>query len=443
LVIAGENSGQKLKPIKKWRLEMTRRMHYFCVVACLSVLSLGLWGVALAGEPKPIKIGCDYPFSGPQGWYGQSLLNGHKLAVEEIMAKGGFLGRPVELIARDTMGRTDLSTRNCRELILKEKVDFLFGGVGSPQMFTASAVGKEYKKVTFVVGGKSAKIVEEEWHPYIFHHIWTTTVEGHVGAMLLKTKVIKGIESPKVYWIATEGEYGRSLFGPFKEKLNEMIPGAQLVGEDWPRPGETEYTPYISKILSAKPDVVVNAIWSGLLTSLLRQAEGYGLFKKTKLLSMGGTGAWEYLKDAGKSVPVGTWCGAHHIEGIPGSEEQQRFTKKYKDRFGTMWGDMSINAYYMTYLLNEGIEKAGTVDSDAVAKAMEGACITDIFGKKQCIRPIDHQVNSFEVWGPVIETDEPPYRKIDPARAIAIYCEGEHGYLWHTPEEVLAARKKK
>jgi branched-chain amino acid transport system substrate-binding protein len=93
---------------------------------------------------------------------------GHKLAADEIMKQGGFLGRKVEFLLRDDAGNPELTTRFCRELITKDEVDWVLTGMGSAVGLAGVAVANEFKKPTFIIGGGTEKITTEEWNPYIF-----------------------------------------------------------------------------------------------------------------------------------------------------------------------------------------------------------------------------------------------------------------------------------
>src|SRR5215472_12312891 len=102
---------------------------------------------AVAAEP--IKIGFPIPLSGPTAVYGEPILKGAELAVAEINAKGGVLGRKIELISRDSKANADEAVRLAREFIIKDNVDFLVGTLTSAEAPAVSTVAKE-NKIVFV-----------------------------------------------------------------------------------------------------------------------------------------------------------------------------------------------------------------------------------------------------------------------------------------------------
>src|SRR5579864_2240438 len=104
-----------------------------------------------------IKIGFPIPLSGPTAVYGEPVLKGAELAVSEINAKGGVLGRKLEILSRDSKASADEAVRLSRELIIKNNVDFLLGTLTSAEAPAVSTVAKE-NKIVFVA--PTAKLTE-------------------------------------------------------------------------------------------------------------------------------------------------------------------------------------------------------------------------------------------------------------------------------------------
>ncbi len=115
---------------------------------------LALAGLALCAAPaaaqKPIRIGYPVILSGPGALIGEPSVKGAQMFVEEQNAKGGVLGRKLELVIRDTKGNADEAVRVARDLILRENVDFLVGTLTSAEGPAVSPVAKE-NKIVFVV----------------------------------------------------------------------------------------------------------------------------------------------------------------------------------------------------------------------------------------------------------------------------------------------------
>ena len=147
-------------------------------------------GIALAAGPaaaqKNIRIGYPVILSGPGALIGEPSLKGAQMYVEEINAKGGVLGRKLELVVRDTKGNADEAVRVARDLILRENVDFLVGTLTSAEGPAVSPVAKENKIVFVVPVVKTDQLVAPaNLHPYVFRTASNTTIEGRSAAEIM------------------------------------------------------------------------------------------------------------------------------------------------------------------------------------------------------------------------------------------------------------------
>ena len=167
----------------------------FCrqILALTCAAAALLPGTVLA--EGPIKIGFPIPLSGPTAVYGEPVLKGAELAVSEINAKGGVLGRKLELIPRDSKANADEAVRLARELIIKDNVDFLVGTLTSAEAPAVSTVAKENKIVFIAPTSKSTILTDpQHLHPYIFRVSSNTDVEGLAAATLMaRWKDIKSV----------------------------------------------------------------------------------------------------------------------------------------------------------------------------------------------------------------------------------------------------------
>src|SRR5438046_10065701 len=142
---------------------MHRRMLLILIAAALLAVPMA------ADAQKPIKVGMPMPLSGPPALFGDPATKGAQMFVDEINAKGGVLGRKLELLTRDSKADANEAVRVARELILKENVDFLVGTLTSAEGPAVSVVAKENKI------GFSAPIPKTDQltpaaklHPYVF-----------------------------------------------------------------------------------------------------------------------------------------------------------------------------------------------------------------------------------------------------------------------------------
>src|SRR5476651_55396 len=221
------------------------------VLGLMAAAAVSLPLAAMAADP--IKIGFPMPLSGPAAVYGVPVTKGAELAVQEINAKGGVLGRKLELLSRDSKANADEAVRLARELIIKNNVDFLSGTLTSAEAPAVSTIAKENKVVFVAPVAKTVKLTApENLHPYVFRVASNTEIEGHVAAsMMAKWKDVK-----KIATIAPDYAYGRDAVAAFTKHLKELRPDIEIVDQQWPKLGEADFTPFITAQMSKKPEAV-------------------------------------------------------------------------------------------------------------------------------------------------------------------------------------------
>src|SRR5947208_5472126 len=150
------------------------------------VLAATMLSAPAARAADNIKIGFPMPLSGPTAVYGLPITKGAEMAVADINAKGGVLGRKLELLARDSKANADEAVRLAREMIIKNNVDFLSGTLTSAEAPAVSTIAKENKIVFVAPTAKSTILTDaQHLHPYIFRIASNTDVEGLAGATLM------------------------------------------------------------------------------------------------------------------------------------------------------------------------------------------------------------------------------------------------------------------
>ncbi|HXG16091.1 MAG TPA: ABC transporter substrate-binding protein, partial [Calidithermus sp.] len=259
-------------------------MHRRTVLLVVAVLA----AAALLAPPpgaaqKPIKIGFPMILSGPGALFGEPALKGAQMFVEEINARGGVLGRKLELLARDTKGNADEAVRVSRELILRENVDFLAGTLTSAEGPAVSVVAKENKIVFIAAIPKTDQLTApDKLHPYVFRVAATTTMEGRSAAEIVAKWPVKRIAT-----ISPDYAYGQDVTRAFVEHLKKIKPGVEIVDQQWPKLGEADYTPFINAQMAKKPEAVFSSLWGGHFVTFAKQAKPLGYFDAIKYNFMG------------------------------------------------------------------------------------------------------------------------------------------------------------
>jgi branched-chain amino acid transport system substrate-binding protein len=395
-----------------------------CILVLTAVLAFPSIGLT---QNKPIVIGMPYPLGGPAAIYTKPTIAGHELARDEINARGGVLGRPLKFIYRDTKVKPDVAVREARSLVLKDKVDFLMGGLSSAVGLAMSEVALEHKILMVQPIPKTSALTEEKGHRYVVRTASNTVIEGRAAAQI----VAKNPKFKRIYTIGLDYEYGHKVTEAFVDRLKKLNPEVEIVGQAWPRLGETQYTNFITAILEKQPDLVYSSLWGGHFVAFVKQANPIGYFKQTQHLNVAEAGSVEVCRTLGNEMPAGMISNAYDVPEFPATPAHQKYVQNYTKRVPfASWG---IQGYIATYFLAAAIEKAGTTDTEKVIDAFEGLTIDTPIGP-QTIRAFDHQASRGQVWGVVTCGGGKPPCKLDNVKYI-----GAEG-LWNSIEEIKKLR---
>ena len=384
-----------------------------CALLLAAVLALPL----AAEAQKPIKVGFPMIMSGPGALFGEPASKGAQMFVDEINAKGGVLGRKLELLIRDTKGNADEAVRVSRELILKENVDFLVGTLTSAEGPAVSVVAKENKIVFIAPIPKTDQLTaKDKLHPYVFRVASTTTIEGRSAA-----EIVAKWPVTKVATISPDYAYGQDVTKAFVEHLKKIKPAVQVVDQQWPKLGEADYTPFINAQMAKKPDAIFSSLWGGHFVTFAKQAKPLGYFDAVKynVIAVGEAGSPESTKSMGKDYPVGIWGNSYDAfywdTATPAHRDYTaRLAKYLKDDHPSSW---AVQGYMGLQFLSEAIKKAGSTDSDKVSKALLGLSVDTPVGKLT-IREQDHQANRGQLYGKTVMDSKYPFAIMKPVEYV-------------------------
>jgi branched-chain amino acid transport system substrate-binding protein len=349
----------------------------------LAVAAVTLWPAASMAADA-IKIGFPIPLSGPGVVYGKPILAGAQMAVAEINAKGGVLGRKFELLPRDSKANADEAVRLARELIIKDGVDFLAGTLTSAEAPAVSTVAKENKIVFIAPTSKSTILTDPQHiHPYIFRVASNTDVEGLAGATLMaRFKDVKTVAT-----IAPDYAYGRDSIAAFIAALKKIRPDIQIVDQQWPKFGEPDFTSFITAQMGKKADAVYCSLFAGDFVTFVKEATPLGYFKaiNNRMVDAAEVGTPDEAQALGNDYPYGIIANSYDpvLWGANEPPEHKTYIENLKKFTHTEYASgWSIVGYQSIYALATGIQKAGSATSEAVAKALPGMSWDTPVGKR-------------------------------------------------------------
>ena len=349
------------------------------------LMAAGLLSVATTTAvvaQSPIKIGEINSYSAiPQ--FTQPYKQGWQLAVEEINAQGGLLGRKVEVIARDDAGKPEEALRHAIELTSKEKVDVLAGGFLSNVGLALADHAAKNKRLFVASEPLTDAIVWDKGNRYTFRLRPSTYMQA---AMLVE----EAAKLPAKRWatIAPNYEYGQSAVASFKELLKAKRPDVEFVSEQWPAQGKIDAGSTLTATTAAKPDAIFNVTFGADLAKLVREGNQRNVFPKTPVVSLL-SGEPEYLEVLKDETPKG-WI----VTGYPwdqlDNKEHASFAANYYKKFNENPKVGSVVGYATMQSIFAGIKKAGSVDNEKLVVAMRGLKFSTPFGPAE-YRALDQQ----------------------------------------------------
>ena len=352
------------------------------------LLRLAAIGAAIAYHGSPafaqntIKIGELNSYKSQPAFL-DPYKKGWELAIEEINAKGGVLGKKLEVISRDDGSNPGDAVRVAEELVTREGVNIIAGTFLSHiGLAVTEFAGK--KQVFFLAAEPlTDKITWQNGNRYTFRLRATTYMQV---AMLMPAAVA----AKKKRWalVYPNFEYGQSAAANFKELMKKAQPDVEFVTEQAPPLGKVDAGAVVQAIDDAKPDGIFNVLFGPDLAKLVREGSTRGVFKNRTVISLL-SGEPEYLDPLKEEAPVG-WV----VTGYPWDKIKtpahtafvNAYQKKYNDypRLGSVVGYVTMTS------LAAGITKAGSTDTEKLITAFRGLKVDSPFGPFS-YRASDHQ----------------------------------------------------
>ena len=348
----------------------------------LFVGSLALAASVVFAQGVPIKIGEINSYSAiPQ--FTQPYKQGWQLAVEEINAAGGLLGRKVEVLQRDDGGKPEEALRHAVELTSKEKVDVLAGGFLSNVGLALADHAAKSRRVFIASEPLTDAIVWDKGNRYTFRLRPSTYMQS---AML----VPEAAKLKKKRWaiVYPNYEYGQSAAATFKQLLKAAQPDVEFVAEQAPPLGKLDAGSVVQALADAKPDAIMNVLFGADLAKFVREGNTRGLFQGREVVSML-TGEPEYLDPLKDETPNGWLVTGYPWYGIQ-TPEHKAFYLAYHRKFNDYPRLGSVVGYSAIKSLAAGITKAKSTETEKLITAFRGLELMTPFGKAT-YRPQDHQ----------------------------------------------------
>lgn len=402
----------------------------------LKLLTLGLLASLAGATPalaaEPYRLGVALGFTGTGKVYSQEGLQGIQIAVDEINAAGGLLGEhPIELFTANTRTRPEVAEQVVRDLIEDQSVRAVIGTYSSASALAIKPICREAGVLHIATISNAEDITRLDPSPFTFSVVPNSYMMAKATALGV-SRLVREHEWSRYVTIASDYAWGRATQDVQVEVLGQLAPEVQLAAAYWPPLGETAFNAFITAIRGDQPDFVLATVAGVDNEYWLRDVRDYGLLGKVEmpgsLISV-----TELIRDA-NWLHRGTWARTRapffaHLD-VP---MMAAFVERYRARYDQHPTDWAVMSYDGVMALKQGVEAAGTIDSELVKDAMRGLEIETTRGRHY-FRPVDNQLSSSAYFGRI--ADDPTYPF--PIYADPIQFEAEA--IWRPEPEIRAAR---
>jgi branched-chain amino acid transport system substrate-binding protein len=342
----------------------------------------GLVATGSASAQDTIKIGEINSYKAQPAFL-DPYKKGWELAVEEVNAAGGVLGKKLEVISRDDNGNPGDAVRVAEELVSRERVALICGTFLSNTGLAVTDFAKQ-KKVFFLAAEPlTDKITWQNGNHYTFRLRPNTYMQV---AML----VPEAAKLKKKRWVVVypNYEYGQSAAATFKAMLKKAQPDVEFLPDQATPLGRIEAGAVVQALSDAKPDAIFNVLFGADLAKFVREGNTRELFKGREVVSLL-TGEPEYIEPLKNEAPVGWIVTGYPYYGIQ-TDDHKKFFLAYYRKYNEYPKLGSVVGYSTIWSIADGIRKAKSTDTEKLIAAFSGLQVTTPFGKIT-YRAIDHQ----------------------------------------------------
>lgn len=352
----------------------------------LSACLLMLGSATVSAES--LKIGLNYPETGRYKNQGLQQRLGAYLAVDEINQAGGVLGQPLELVIRNTRGEPDAGARNTAELIDREGVQMVFGGVSSAVAIASGKAARERDRLYFGTLTYSNATTGSEGHSHMFREPYN----AWMAAKALSSYLNQNHAGDDYFYITADYTWGWSVEESVRQFSNtqdtEQHPGVKT---PFPRALITDFRNALEQAAASDAKVLMLVLFGDDMVRALQVAYEMGLTKRMQVvvsnLTLG------MARQVGSTMMEGVIGGAPWVWNLPYEYNYPRgkeFVESFSARYEMRPSSAAASAYSIVYQYKDAVERAGTTNTADVIRALEGHRYS-LLKDEQYWRNFDHQ----------------------------------------------------
>jgi branched-chain amino acid transport system substrate-binding protein len=359
---------------------MDRRTFLHSTTAAVAILG---FPSILRAQSGSLKIGFPLPLTGPFAAIAADQKRGAELAMDELNAKGGVLGRKVEVLFRDDELKPATGAQRTKELIENQNVDFVVGGLAAHVQMAINEQTKRAGKLFISISQSDEISAKPDTSPITFHEALNPTITGRaVGGW--------GVQNlGKKWWIVyADYAWGKQNNAVLTE-VNKKMGGSVLGATPYPL-GSAEFSAHLPRIQAAKPEVLVSVTPGADNIAFLKQVKSFGMQNQMKIAQ---PLHWiSVVKQGGPELYQDIYAGTNFYWEVQDSiPEAKKYVAAFQKKFGIPPGDYGLYAYSAVLEVARGSELAKTTEAEKVAAALRKSPVYNHAKGKQWWRACDNK----------------------------------------------------
>jgi branched-chain amino acid transport system substrate-binding protein len=353
-------------------------------------------------QANTLKIGMQSILSGPIALLGTSSRNSLMMEQDRINAAGGFLGRQIEFVYRDSKGQPQEAARIARELVNTAGCELLVDSEASSASFAVQEVVRDLGVACIHTNSETSSLTADPKIrvPTAFR-VARQGVHDAVAGSIYLAEFANAKKLNKWATCSPDYAYGRDTTAQYLQFFKKFKPDVEVITDAWPKLGQPDFTEVITKLIQAKPQALFTLLYAGDLSAFVNQGNIYALFGQMTVA----TPNVDYpVLAAIKNLPPGIQSATRYLETFPDTPANKEWGQAYFKKWNERPTNWSWQCAVAMQFYQEAIKKANSLDGKAIAAALTGMKINTPFGADGTITMReDHTTIGYAIgWGQTI-----------------------------------------
>ncbi len=333
-------------------------------VAMSATLLVGCGGEKKAATSNEIKIGGNFELTGNVANYGQSTMNGVKLAIKEVNEKGGVNGKKINLIVADNKSEPAEAANATTKLITQDKVVAVIGPVTSSSLIATAQIATDKKIPVLTPTATSPKVTFDNGkvREMIFRSCFIDPFQGEVMARFAANSM--KVKTAAIY-VDNSSDYSKGLAEVFRNAFTKL--GGQIVAEEAFLQKDTDFKSAITKLKASNPDVIFIPAYYQEVGMIVKQAREMGV-----TIPLIGTDGWDSpkLAEIASGAALNNTFFSNHYSSEDKDPRIQAFVAAYKKEYNQNPDALAVLGYDGALMMIDALKRAGSEEPKKIQEAL-------------------------------------------------------------------------